>query len=795
MPHSSRWQELLWRLLPGSLVAAIVGGLQVGGLVYPSEQLSYNWAFQLRGERAWDERVAVVTIDDTSLQKLGRYPWPRQRFTQLMQILAQAEATTVVFDVIFSEPTADDRAFAQAISAHGNVILAQAVDFNGLPLQPVPELSQAALGIGHIYRRTDGDGLTRQIPWAFRGEPSLAAVALQAYGTQHRIPPLPETRQDVWLNWRGSVQRLPRYAFADVLNGQVPPQALKHKIVIVGVGATGFDTLVTPFNRNPSTTGTYLHATAIDNLLNQTDLRPANANGWFLISCGILTPLIGVGFSYLKAKQQLALMGSGLIVWWAAAIVALGSFNIYLPIAMPIGLWVGTAISVAIFERLRMHELLQGELQQLSARYLPSRTGSPIVPNRTPVSLQAANQLTAITRHLSEVQTTQQAITQSLSVGVVAFDRQGNVRFCNATAQQWLHYEPGETLDPILVPHWLTADNWQSIQQQLHRHTSDAQPLPIEREVARQERWYSLNFAAVQTDPADHAPDHAPGYTLLIEDITARKQLETSLNRQVQELQWLAQLKDELLDRISHELRSPITNMLCAIDLLRHSQTPEQAGRYLDRLEQACIQERNFINDLLNLQTAPATAPEQQLWQSLAIEQWLEALIAPFIARTSTRQQTIQTVIDPELAPLYTDPDRLTRIYQELLTNACKYSPAGATIYCTATQQPGYIELSVRNLGTTIAPSELPRIFDKFYRIPQSDPWQQGGTGMGLAIVLRLAEQINATIQARSANDVTEFQLTIPNQSTSPSETTGTMTGTVNGTIASQSPSDNSVLD
>lgn len=750
-------------------MSAIVGGLQFAGLVYPSEQLSYNWAFQLRGERAWDERVAVVTIDDASLQKLGRYPWPRQRFTELMQVLDRAEATTVVFDVIFSEPTADDRAFGQAIAAHGNVILAQAVDFNGLPLQPVPALSQAALGIGHIYRRTDGDGLTRQIPWTFRGEPTLAAVTLQAYGTQHRIPPLPETSPDLWLNWVGPVQRLPRYSFVDVLNGQIPPQALKHKIVLVGVGATGFDTLVTPFNRNPTTTGIYLHATAINNLLNQTELRYVNANGRFSLVCCLLTPGIGIGFSYLKAKQQLALLSSGLLTGWAGAIVALSGFNTYVPIALPTGLWVGTAISVAIFERLRMHELLQTELQQLSQRYLPSRdvATTPIALNRAPAALQTANQLTAIAHHLGAVQMTQRAITQSLSVGVIAFDHQHNVCFCNATAQQWLRYEPGATLGSILVPQWLEADDWQMIQQTLHADTQDTPPAPIDREVNLQEHWYSLNFSPVQADPINIGPPE-PGYILLIEDITARKQLETSLYRQVQELEWLAQLKDELLDRISHELRSPITNMLFAIDLLRTSRTRAQQQQYLDRLEQACIQERNFINDLLNLQTAP-TAPEQQLWQSLDLQPWLETLIAPFIARASTRQQTIQTLIDPQLKPLSTDPDRLTRIYQELLTNACKYSPAGATIYCTASQQADYIELSVRNLGTTIAPNELPKIFEKFYRIPQSDPWQQGGTGMGLAIVLRLAEQINASIAVRSANDVTEFQITLPNQSTSPS--------------------------
>ena len=74
------------------------------------------------------------------------------------------------------------------------------------------------------------------------------------------------------------------------------------------------------------------------------------------------------------------------------------------------------------------------------------------------------------------------------------------------------------------------------------------------------------------------------------------------------------------------------------------------------------------------------------------------------------------------------------------------------------------IHLSVRNLGVTIPPAELPRIFEKFYRIPESDPWKQGGTGLGLSIADRLAEQIDAHITVRSEADVTEFQLQLPIQ-------------------------------
>jgi CHASE2 domain-containing sensor protein/signal transduction histidine kinase len=797
------WQELAWRLLPGGLVAVLIGGFQAAGLISQTEQLSYDRLFKLRGERPWDQRIVVVAIDDASLQKLGRYPWPRQRFTQLLNVLQQQQASTVAFDVIFSEPAGDDRAFAQAIAAQGQVILAQAADFNGLPLQPVPQLESAALGTGHIYRRTDGDGITRKIPLTFRGEPALSAITQQAYGVTHPVPDQPNPDGDLWLNWVGPVRHMQQYSFADVLNGQVPATALRDKIVVVGVTATGFDTLSTPFDRNPPATGTYLHATAIHNLLNQNALQTP-FSGWEFSAIWLLAmPGFGWGLSYLKAKWQVFGTSSLVGLWWAGAVLALGS-NYYLPTVLPIVLLSSTAAAVAIIERLRMHDFLQRQLQQLSQTYLFSQppeltaieghnpiatpqlpiTRSPRkfqLPSSQPASIQTLNQLLAIASYFGQAQATQQAITQSLSVGILAIDRQGTIWFCNETAQRWLAVAMGNPIATGLVPLWLDAAQWEQLFAEFLAQPHGARSLTssttasatpssqwqYETAVLVNDRWFSLNFTPLQAS-TPHRPDgtcasqtDGASLVLLIEDITSRKQIETNLERQIQELQWLAQLKDELIGRVSHELRSPITNMLVSIELLRTTENPTQRQKYLDLLEQECLQERNFINDLLNLQVPQVIAPER-VCKPIVLSTWLPPRIAPFVARGQTRQQTITIDIAPNLPVLYSDQAVVERIYQELLTNACKYSPAEATIYCTAAQSGDSIHLTVRNLGVTIPPEALPRIFEKFYRIPESDPWKQGGTGLGLSIVDRLASQIQARIQVRSADDVTEFQLQVP---------------------------------
>jgi signal transduction histidine kinase len=93
----------------------------------------------------------------------------------------------------------------------------------------------------------------------------------------------------------------------------------------------------------------------------------------------------------------------------------------------------------------------------------------------------------------------------------------------------------------------------------------------------------------------------------------------------------------------------------------------------------------------------------------------------------------------------------------ELLTNACKFSPPNAEITVSAQLKSQNIQFQVINSGVEIPAVELARIFDKFYRIPSNDPWKQGGTGLGLALVEKLTKQMGGTIEVESGSNRTCF--------------------------------------
>ncbi|MBD2102231.1 PAS domain S-box protein [Leptolyngbya sp. FACHB-261] len=271
-------------------------------------------------------------------------------------------------------------------------------------------------------------------------------------------------------------------------------------------------------------------------------------------------------------------------------------------------------------------------------------------------------------------------------------------------------------------------------------------------------------------------------YVAIRTDVTSRKEAEAKLaelnadlehqvrertaqlERQMEELKQLNALKDDFLSTVSHELRTPMANIKMALRMLQVASTPQQQSRYLQILHNECAREINLINDLLDLQRLE-TGPQPLLLSALRLQSWLPELIAPFEERAKDRQQVLQLQISADLPPLLSDPASLERTLAELINNACKYSPPGAEIKVVARRSehtPGAALIQVCNSGVVIPAREQNRIFEKFYRIPSADPWKQGGTGLGLALVQKLVQRLGGTIQVESTSELTTFSIELP---------------------------------
>jgi signal transduction histidine kinase/CHASE2 domain-containing sensor protein len=735
------------------------------GLFYPLEQIAYNSLFRLRGEQSWDDRLVLITIDDASIEQIGLFPWPRRQYVKLLQMLTQAQPSVIGLDLIFSEPSVDDDQLAKVMGDYGRVVLAKVYNRAEIPLRPVPNLLDAAIATGHVVHDQDTDGVTRRVPLYVKNTPVLGLATLQVHALVRENVSLDGLQPVLWINWSGSVQRIPQYSFVDVVQGKIPIDRFRDKIVLVGATAVGMDPLVTPYNRNPEASGLHLHVAIIDTLLKQKALQPLSSYWLWVV-------LLGAGpvFSCLLSRQPgkwAFVVGLAANLGWTVFAIWMFSLNYWIPVAMPICLFTLTSMATALSRRLKTDELLRQQMQRLWQAYQKdlvirsSNSSSEEIENSNSWldSIQSAHQLALLADQFGRSQATQASIARSLPIALLAIDLDGRVWFCNPVATEWLQVQTGDSLLPNLIPQWISQAAWQSDIKTLQQQGDVAA-----RTLQSGDRWFELKLESLITPPPDknsQADNYLDGFLVVLADVTTQKQAEAALATQVQELQQLSQLKDDFLSMVSHELRAPMANIQMAIELLKISQAPDRIAHYLKILQHECRREVELINDLLDLQRLEAGSqtfsPEK-----IDLQNWLPPIIEPFYERAQAQGQIFQVNLAPHLPCLISDQNSLERILAELINNACKYTPPDGKIQVMANFTPSYLEFKVINWGTQIPKTELPKIFDKFYRVPQADPWKRGGTGLGLALVKRLVEYLGGGIQVESESGQTMFTVQLP---------------------------------
>lgn len=228
---------------------------------------------------------------------------------------------------------------------------------------------------------------------------------------------------------------------------------------------------------------------------------------------------------------------------------------------------------------------------------------------------------------------------------------------------------------------------------------------------------------------------------------------------QVQALERLNRLKDDFISTVSHELRTPLASMKMALHMLQVAPAREKQAQYLSIAQRECQREIELINDLLDLQRLEAGAYALNL-QTLTWEALLGDLLLAIGERARTKGQTFQANVPLE-SSITTDPLLLGRILRELLHNAVKYTPVQGSIRLRIGTESRRSVVEVSN-SQEIPAEELTRIFERFYRIPSHDPWKEGGTGLGLALVKQMVDQLRGSIEVNSSAGWTTFTLHLP---------------------------------
>lgn len=234
--------------------------------------------------------------------------------------------------------------------------------------------------------------------------------------------------------------------------------------------------------------------------------------------------------------------------------------------------------------------------------------------------------------------------------------------------------------------------------------------------------------------------------------ITYRKQAEAAegLHLQNEELLNTLRHKDDFFSNVGQELRTPLTNMKTALTLLNSPQLkPAQRQRYMQVLTTECDRQSSLITSLLDL-VQLSREVEQSTLQSISLSDVVPAVVSTYQPLAQEKGVMLAYTIPENLPPVSCLTNWLKQIVINLLHNGVKFTSKGGQVWVRAKQQGDYLQLEIRDTGIGIPASELPKIFDRFYRVRQPAGEELGGAGLGLTIVQQILLRCGGSISVKS---------------------------------------------
>jgi two-component system, OmpR family, phosphate regulon sensor histidine kinase PhoR len=243
-----------------------------------------------------------------------------------------------------------------------------------------------------------------------------------------------------------------------------------------------------------------------------------------------------------------------------------------------------------------------------------------------------------------------------------------------------------------------------------------------------------------------------------------RKQAElvNVLRLQNEELANTVRSKDDFINTVGQELRTPLTNMKTALTLLNSPNLkPPQRQRYMDLLTKECDRQSSLIGSLLDLVNLDQMA-ERKTLEPLKLFDVVPGVVSTYQPLAEEKGVRLAYTIPENMPPVANLGPWLRQIVVNLIHNGIKFTPPGGQVWVRAKQQGDYIQLEFKDTGIGIPVNEIPKIFDRFYRVRQNNS-DDSGAGLGLTIVQQLLLRCGGSISVKSRpNEGSIFNVLLP---------------------------------
>jgi two-component system, OmpR family, phosphate regulon sensor histidine kinase PhoR len=332
--------------------------------------------------------------------------------------------------------------------------------------------------------------------------------------------------------------------------------------------------------------------------------------------------------------------------------------------------------------------------------------------------------------HIEQVDKERQrllAIFRSMVEGVIVLDAEQHVEFFNDAAARLLGL-PRETPSPRKL--------WELVRQ---RQLTDL----VERIFAQDEpqhgelelRDAELKSLSVHGTRLPGRP--VRGAVLVLHDTTHLRKLE--------------RVRQDFVANASHELKTPLAAIQATVETLQDGalRDPDHAGQFLERIRENAERLHRLVQDLLALSRVESGAGELDIGP-VPVLPIVEGCLARAEARAVAKGLELQGVPPSESITVQGDEEALAEILDNVVDNAVKYTPPGGRITVRWRAEESVAVLEIEDTGIGIPEKDVPRIFERFYRVDKARSRELGGTGLGLSIVKHLVHALGGSVSVTS---------------------------------------------
>jgi signal transduction histidine kinase len=330
---------------------------------------------------------------------------------------------------------------------------------------------------------------------------------------------------------------------------------------------------------------------------------------------------------------------------------------------------------------------------------------------------------------LLRIQRSTQQAFNSLPDAIAVLDPDGAIEVSTEPAREAFGLRPGAKLADLPHP-WMSSLFDQALRSGRVTEPAGASAA-VQQFVGGEERFYHPKAV-----PIMDAARQPAGAVLVLADVTAQHHQD--------------EMKKGVLSKVSHQLKTPLTSIRMAMHLLLE----EKIGHLTEKQAELIVAAREdadrlngILEDLLDIGRIESGKVSLDYGPASPIQLLTDAVEA---FRSAARDHGVTLAIDPagELPPVWVDKVRIRYVFENLLSNALKYTSAGGRVHLSAEADREFVRFKVDDTGSGIPGEYLSRVFDPFFRVPEQDP--ESGAGLGLAIAKEIVNAHEGTISAES---------------------------------------------